>query len=112
MEPVFEKPSVANVCKEGGLTVICPPHHWDVDMEATNGVHFARCKKCGARTSFPAYIELDLEEAMHFSINRSIVVNPEPIRRVKQSDLAALRNGSDGSQIEGVKADEGRGDSS
>ena len=103
MDPVFGKPSNANVCKEGGLTVICPPHHWDIDMEATNGVFFARCKKCGARTSFPAYIELDLEESMHFRINQSIVINPEPIERVKRSELAALRNGSDGNQIGGCE---------
>jgi hypothetical protein len=69
MEPVFEEPSIANFCREGGLTGICPPHHWDIDMQATDGVHLARCKKCSARTSFPAYIELDLEEAMRFSIN-------------------------------------------
>ena len=69
MEPAFEKSSIANVCKQGGVTEICPPHHWDIDMQATDGVHLARCKKCGARKSFSAYIELDLEEAMRFSIN-------------------------------------------
>jgi hypothetical protein len=101
MEPVFEKPSITNACEEGGLAVICPPHHWDIDMHATNGVFFARCKKCGARTSFPAYIELDLEEVMHFGINRGIVTSPERTERVKRSNLAALRNGSDGDQIGG-----------
>lgn len=69
MEPAFEKPSIANVCRQGGVTEICPPHHWDIDMQATDGVHLARCKKCGAPTSFPAYIELDLEEARYLSIN-------------------------------------------
>jgi hypothetical protein len=103
MESVFEKPSVANVCKDGGLAVICPPHHWDIDMQATNGVYFARCKKCGARTSFPAYIELDLEEAMHFGMNRSMVNNPEPVERVKRSESAALRNGSDRNQAGGCE---------
>jgi len=95
MEPVFEKPSIASVRKEGGLTVICPPHHWNIDMEATNGVYLARCKKCGARTSFPAYIELDLEEAMHFTINHSIVINAEPVEMAKRSELATPRNGGD-----------------
>jgi hypothetical protein len=102
MAPVFENPSVVNV-NEGGLTFTCPPHHWVVDMEATKGVHLACCRKCGARTGFPAYIESDWEEGIYFGMNRSVVSNAEPVERVKQSEPAALRSGSDKNQTGGCE---------
>jgi len=61
---------------------ICPPHHWDISMVATGDVYRACCKKCGAKRTYPAYIEL--EKVMPLSISEEMVISPEPVKKGKR----------------------------
>ena len=62
----------------------CPPHHWDIGMVATDDVYRAHCKKCGAKRTYPAHIEWDMEKTTPVSINKSRVISREPVKRSKR----------------------------
>jgi len=66
------------------MASICPPHHWDVDMEAYGGVYHARCRKCLAETTYPARIELELEKVTTVSINRHLLAELEPAEKTEK----------------------------
>jgi hypothetical protein len=62
----------------------CPPHHWDISMVATDDVYPAYCKKCGAKRTYPACIERDMEKTTPVSISRSRVISTEPVKKSKR----------------------------
>jgi len=49
----------------------CPPHHWDINMLATGDVYRAYCKKCGAKRTYPAHTEWELEKTTPVGISGS-----------------------------------------
>jgi hypothetical protein len=63
----------------------CPPHHWDINMLATDDVYLAHCKKCGAKRTYPACIEWELQKMTRVSISGSKVISREPVKRSKRN---------------------------
>ena len=62
----------------------CPPHYWLIGMQATHGVFPARCKKCGRRRTYPAYIGSDLEKLMTVGVSKKVVIKLEPGKKRKR----------------------------
>ena len=63
---------------------ICPPHHWDIGMVATDDVYLAHCKKCGAERTYPACIDWELEKITPVSISGNMAISVEPVKRSKR----------------------------
>ena len=63
----------------------CPPHHWDINMVATGDVYLAYCKKCGAKRTYPAHTEWDLEKVTPLGIKEKVVVSREPAKKSKRN---------------------------
>lgn len=66
------------------MTGICPPHHWDIGMVATDDVYLAHCKKCGAERTYPACIDWELEKITPVSIGGKMAISVEPVKRSKR----------------------------
>ncbi len=62
----------------------CPPHHWVIGMQANHGMFPARCKKCGARRTYPAGDGADLEKVMTVGVSKKTLIRLKSGKKSKR----------------------------